>query len=263
VIISVNYSNKIKGENMLVYKKINEDRNEQYIHGETGQRRLFENNLNKMLYYTSIPMMGNTVRLFGAEYVNRKANFTIPLNTLWNTFREIITPEARNFIREYVAPENHPHVQDDWGYEKDDECDEKCLCETCELLKQEHSSNDADDECDGDCEHCEFGMEDEKLSTQEKYGDDWFSDMIQDVIFNGNATTVIWTDGCKTTVKTMDGDVFDPMAGFSVAVTETFFPSKTKFKEFVQKYIDKAARRKPSKRIRKQMEKDEKELKDG
>lgn len=218
---------------MLVYKKINEDRNERYNHGETGQRRLFENNENKMLYYTSIPMTGNSVRLTGAEYTNREADFTVSINALYRNFREIVTPEARNFIREYVAPENQAHIQDDWGYEKDYECS-------------------------GDCENCEFeNSEDRDKEKSDQY---WFEDLIKDVFYNGSSTTVVWNDGCKTTVKPMEGDVFDPMAGFALAVVESLFYSKGRFREYVKKYYDMSLKRKPSKKVRKMLEKANKEL---
>lgn len=45
-----------------------------------------------------------------------------------------------------------------------------------------------------------------------------FGDLIEDVIFNGPATIILWKDGEKTVVKCKEGEVFDKEKGFLMAV---------------------------------------------
>lgn len=51
---------------------------------------------------------------------------------------------------------------------------------------------------------------------------------IESVIFSGPATTIIWADGEKTTVKCAEGQTFDRYAGFAAAVCKRLFGSTAK-----------------------------------
>ena len=51
---------------------------------------------------------------------------------------------------------------------------------------------------------------------------------IESVIFSGPATTIIWADGEKTTVKCAEGQTFDRYAGFTAAVCKRLFGSTAK-----------------------------------
>ena len=44
---------------------------------------------------------------------------------------------------------------------------------------------------------------------------------IEKVIFNDPATIIIWKGGEKTVVKCMEGDEYDPMKGFAMALLKT------------------------------------------
>ena len=101
---------------MLVYKNKNQNvTNRQYGNRNLKESnlRLFENNLNDHLYHADIPMFGNVVVLHGADYENRNSIVTINKEQLFHNFKEIFLSK------------NRPEIQDDWGYETDDECDEK------------------------------------------------------------------------------------------------------------------------------------------
>ena len=40
----------------------------------------------------------------------------------------------------------------------------------------------------------------------------------KNIIYNGPATIILWTDGTKTVVKCKEGDPYSPEAGFALAV---------------------------------------------
>lgn len=52
-----------------------------------------------------------------------------------------------------------------------------------------------------------------------------YNDPIKRVIFNGDKTIVLWTDGTKTIATCGEGDLFDEYAGFCAAVTKKVFGS--------------------------------------
>lgn len=54
---------------------------------------------------------------------------------------------------------------------------------------------------------------------------------VSNVIFSGPATTIIWGDGEKTTVKVADGQPFDKYAGFCAAVVKRLFGSSAAAKK--------------------------------
>lgn len=73
-------------------------------------------------------------------------------------------------------------------------------------------------------------------------------DYIENVIYNGNVTTVIWADGTKTIVRPSTGDAFDPEVGLAMAIAQGLFGSRSQFVKFVAKKLDEAGRRKPSRK---------------
>lgn len=60
-------------------------------------------------------------------------------------------------------------------------------------------------------------------------------DPIKRVIFNGNKTIVLWSDGTKTIVTCGEGDSFDEYAGFCAAVTKKVFGSTSAAKRTMSK----------------------------
>lgn len=56
------------------------------------------------------------------------------------------------------------------------------------------------------------------------------------IIFSGPKTIVIWTDGTKTIVSCMEGDTYDPYAGFCAAVTKKLFGSTSQVKKVIGEY---------------------------
>lgn len=57
--------------------------------------------------------------------------------------------------------------------------------------------------------------------------------VIRSVIFNGPATTIIWADDEKTTVKLADGQEYDRYAGFCACVCKRLFGSSTNSKKMM------------------------------
>lgn len=57
--------------------------------------------------------------------------------------------------------------------------------------------------------------------------------MIKSVIFSGPATTILWADDTKTTVKVAEGQEFDRYAGFCAAVVKKLYGSSTKAKQIM------------------------------
>lgn len=60
---------------------------------------------------------------------------------------------------------------------------------------------------------------------------------IKKVIFNNPATIVFWSDGSKTVVKCIEGDVFDPSKGLAMAISKRVLGDKFKktFREWLPK----------------------------
>lgn len=60
---------------------------------------------------------------------------------------------------------------------------------------------------------------------------------IADVIFNGPATIVQWTDGTKTVVKCSKGENFDPEKGLVMAITKKALGNKGNYYETIKKWM--------------------------
>lgn len=59
---------------------------------------------------------------------------------------------------------------------------------------------------------------------------------IKDVIFNGPATIVKWSDGTKTVVKCCKGDLFDPEKGLAMAISKKALGDCKEIKKWTEKY---------------------------
>lgn len=59
---------------------------------------------------------------------------------------------------------------------------------------------------------------------------------IKRVIFNDPVTVVIWGDGTKTIVRCIEGQEYEPYAGFCAAVTKKLFGSTTRAKKISGAY---------------------------
>lgn len=57
--------------------------------------------------------------------------------------------------------------------------------------------------------------------------------MIKSVIFSGPATTILWADDTKTTVKVAEGQEFDRYAGFCAAVVKKLYGSSASAKKIM------------------------------
>lgn len=62
---------------------------------------------------------------------------------------------------------------------------------------------------------------------------------IEDVIFNGPATIVKWTDGTKTVVKAQDGEEFDPEKGLAMAFAKKAMDNKGLYFNVIKKWTEK------------------------
>lgn len=60
---------------------------------------------------------------------------------------------------------------------------------------------------------------------------------IKKVIFNGNATIVIWLDGSKTVVKCAEGDGYSKFSGLAIAICKHIYGPNFKkvFNHFIPK----------------------------
>lgn len=82
-------------------------------------------------------------------------------------------------------------------------------------------------------------------------------EMIEDIIFSGRNTIVLWKDGTKTVTRPSEYDNFDPEVGVAMAIAEKLFGSRNKFVKKVDVATKKALIRKPTNKQRK------KELRDN
>lgn len=57
---------------------------------------------------------------------------------------------------------------------------------------------------------------------------------IEKVIFNDPATIILWRDGDKTVVKRAVGDVYDPYAGFCIAVAKKAMGNNSRIKKILR-----------------------------
>lgn len=60
---------------------------------------------------------------------------------------------------------------------------------------------------------------------------------IDDVIFNGPATIVMWADGDKTVVKCQEGDTFSKETGLAMAIAKKALGNKSRFNETFKQWI--------------------------
>lgn len=60
---------------------------------------------------------------------------------------------------------------------------------------------------------------------------------IDDVIFNGPATIVMWADGDKTVVKCQEGDTFSKETGLAMAIAKKALGNKGRFNETFKQWI--------------------------
>lgn len=60
---------------------------------------------------------------------------------------------------------------------------------------------------------------------------------IEDVIFNGPATIVKWTDGTKTVVKCKEGEINNPYMGLAMCISKKVLGNKGNFNEVFKKWI--------------------------
>lgn len=63
---------------------------------------------------------------------------------------------------------------------------------------------------------------------------------IENVIFNGPATIVVWKDGTKTVVKCQEGDTFDDWKGLATAIAKRALGDKSNYNEVFKKWISEA-----------------------
>lgn len=57
---------------------------------------------------------------------------------------------------------------------------------------------------------------------------------VKEILYHGPATIVYWADGEKTVVKCMEGDTFDPMAGFCAALAKRVYGSSGAVKQIIK-----------------------------
>ena len=59
---------------------------------------------------------------------------------------------------------------------------------------------------------------------------------INKIFFNGNHTTILWSDNTRTTVGCMEGEKFDEYAGFAAAILKKMFGSSITAKKFLDSH---------------------------
>lgn len=98
------------------------------------------------------------------------------------------------------------------------------LSASLEEEKKEMDELPFDEPNDNECEELEFEDDDDECSM-------CFHAMmipvVKSVIFNGPATTILWADNTKTTVKVSEGQQYDRYAGFCACVVKKLFGSST------------------------------------
>lgn len=66
---------------------------------------------------------------------------------------------------------------------------------------------------------------------------------IKQVIFNGPATVVIWSDDVKTVVKCQEGDIFDREKGISMAICKRLYGNESNFNNLIKKWTEPKTKR--------------------
>lgn len=61
---------------------------------------------------------------------------------------------------------------------------------------------------------------------------------IKQVIFNGPATVVIWSDDVKTVVKCQEGDIFDREKGIAMAICKRLYGNESNFNNMIKKWTE-------------------------
>jgi hypothetical protein len=77
---------------------------------------------------------------------------------------------------------------------------------------------------------------------------------IEDVIFSGPATIVLWKDGTKTVVKTRNREAFDPEKGIAMAIAKKALGNKGSYYNTINHWVKENQKRAADK-IRKACEK--------
>lgn len=62
---------------------------------------------------------------------------------------------------------------------------------------------------------------------------------IKNVIFNYPATIVLWSDGTKTVVKSLEGEDFDPEKGLAMAISKKSLGNNGRYYEEFKKWLAK------------------------
>lgn len=97
--------------------------------------------------------------------------------------------------------------------------------------------------CDKYIDYCKHDIECTKemykqiVNTRYGIGTARMLPEIADVIFNGPATIVQWTDGTKTVVKCSKGENFDPEKGLAMAIAKKALGNKGNYYEVFKKFI--------------------------
>ena len=76
-----------------------------------------------------------------------------------------------------------------------------------------------------------------KLNPSEFKNKSLFGIHITNVIFNGPATIVQWSDGVKTVVKTQNGEEFDPEKGIAMAIAKRMFGNTGSYFDEIKKWL--------------------------
>lgn len=92
------------------------------------------------------------------------------------------------------------------------------------------------DPCDNDCKNCDELCYDEDECYDVEFEAEpvcYGIPEVERVIISGPATTILWEDGTKTTVKCIEGQPQDRYAGFCAAVCKKLFGSTSAAKKLL------------------------------
>lgn len=76
-----------------------------------------------------------------------------------------------------------------------------------------------------------------KLNSSEFKNKSLFGIHIKNVIFNGPATIIQWSDDVKTVVKTQNGEEFDPEKGIAMAIAKRMFGNTGSYFNEIKKWL--------------------------
>jgi hypothetical protein len=199
--------------------------NETYVEKITGYRYRFERNNG---------MLPGYLTLVGAEESNKWSTIVLTTDKLKEEFVKV--PIDNAFISSGIIPTVSGSIttfpkQSEWT-PWDDSYKFTYSDGTSTISTKKENEEEMVTKCE--CSEC-----DPQLNIL---------DYIENVIYNGNVTTVIWADGTKTIVRPSMGDAFDPEVGLAMAITQELFGSRSQFVKFVTKKINEAGKRKPSRK---------------